>query len=156
MITVQSLTFFKHLSVTCFLSFPQLWGSSQQPKLWYYFVFMVNIETGLLQPKISSNTSNFASSNALIQRCSLKPVSHLFKKNCVICLIESPLKIMKNAFHFILKALSLLKIFKLLSQLFGHVGKTTWLEKKGNFKIYDVTTWFTNNCNTHIAQYLTK
>ena len=25
-----------------------------------------------------------------------------------------------------------------------------------NFKIYDVTTWLTNNCNTHIAQYLTK
>ena len=25
-----------------------------------------------------------------------------------------------------------------------------------NFKIHDVTTWLTNNCNTHIAQYLTK
>ena len=28
---------------------------------------------------------------------------------------ESPLKMMKNAFHFILKALSVLKIFKFLS-----------------------------------------
>ena len=27
---------------------------------------------------------------------------------------------------------------------------------KFNFKIFDVTTWFTNNYNTHIAQYLTK
>ena len=27
---------------------------------------------------------------------------------------------------------------------------------KVNFKIHDVTTWFTNNCNTHIGQYLTK
>ena len=27
---------------------------------------------------------------------------------------------------------------------------------KVNFKIHDVTTWFTNNCNTHIAQYFTK
>ena len=46
------------------------------------------------------------------------------KNICVICLIESPLKMMKNAFYFILKALSVLKIFTFLSQLFGHVGKT--------------------------------
>ena len=45
------------------------------------------------------------------------------KKNCVICLIESPL-MMKNDFYFILKALFVLKLFKFLSQLFGHVGKT--------------------------------
>ena len=29
-------------------------------------------------------------------------------------------------------------------------------EYKINFKIYDVTTWETNNCNTHIAQYLNE
>ena len=46
------------------------------------------------------------------------------KKNCVIGLIESPLKLKKNAFYFILGALFVLKIFKFLSQLFGHVGKT--------------------------------
>ena len=46
------------------------------------------------------------------------------KKKCVICLIKSPLKLMKNAFYFILKALFVLKIFKFLSQLFRHVGKT--------------------------------
>ena len=63
---------------------------------------------------------------------------------------------MKNAFYFILKALFVLKIFKFLSQLFGHAEKTTWLESKFNFKIHDVTTWFKNNCNTHITQYLTK
>ena len=49
--------------------------------------------------------------------------SHLPKK-CVIGLIESPLKMMKNAFYFILKAFLVLKIFKFLSQLFSHVGKT--------------------------------
>ena len=37
------------------------------------------------------------------------------KKICVICLIESPLKMMKNAFYFILKAIFILKIFKFLS-----------------------------------------
>ena len=43
---------------------------------------------------------------------------------------------MKNAFYFFLKAL---------------------LKKdKVNFKIYDVTTWLTNNFNTHIDQYFKK
>ena len=36
---------------------------------------------------------------------------------------ESPLKKMKNAFHFTLKALFVLKIFKFLFWLFGHVEK---------------------------------
>ena len=74
------------------------------------------------------------------------------KNNCVICLIENLLEIMKNAFYFILKAFVVLKIFKFLSRLFGHVGK----KDKVNFKIHGVTTGFTNNCNTHITQYLTK
>ena len=38
---------------------------------------------------------------------------------------------MKNAFYFIIKALFFLKIFKFLSRLFGHVGKTAQLERKG-------------------------
>ena len=46
------------------------------------------------------------------------------KTNCVICLIESPLKMMKSAFYLILKAVFVLKIFKFLSRLFGHVRKT--------------------------------
>ena len=62
-------------------------------------------------------------------KASLKSDFHLPKKNCVICLLESPLKIAKNAFYFILEALFVLKIFKLLSWLFGHVGKTAWLER---------------------------
>ena len=36
---------------------------------------------------------------------------------------ESPLKMMKNAFYFTLKALFVLKIFNFLSGLFGHVEK---------------------------------
>ena len=43
------------------------------------------------------------------------------KNICVICLIESPLTMMKNAFYY---ALFVLKLFKFLSRLFGHVGKT--------------------------------
>ena len=64
--------------------------------------------------------------------------------------IESPLKMMKNAFYLTSKALFIHKIFKFLSWHFGHVAK--WLEKKNrvNFKIYGVTVWLSNNCNTHI------
>ena len=29
-------------------------------------------------------------------------------------------------------------------------------EHRGSFKIYDVTTWLTNNYNTYITQYLMK
>ena len=43
--------------------------------------------------------------------------------------MESPLKMMKNVFYLILKALFVLKIFKFLSWLFGHVEKTAWLER---------------------------
>ena len=58
----------------------------------------------------------------------LKSDSHV-SKNCVICLIKSPLDMMKNAFYFILKARFVLKIFKFLSRLFSHVGKMAWLER---------------------------
>ena len=49
-----------------------------------------------------------------------------------------------------------LKIFKFLSLLFGHVRKRLDKKDKVDFRIYDVATWGTNNYNTHIAQYLKK
>ena len=54
-----------------------------------------------------------------------------FKTNCVNCFIETPLKMIKNAFYFIWKALFGLKIFKFLSWFFGHghVEETAWLER---------------------------
>ena len=51
-----------------------------------------------------------------------------YKKAC-ICLYESQLKMMKNVFYFILKALFVLKILKFLSRLFAHVEKTALLER---------------------------
>ena len=71
----------------------------------------------------------------------LKSDSHLPKKKCIICFIESPLKMMKNAFYFISKALFILKIFKFLSWLLGHVGKQLDWKDKVNFRIHDVTSW---------------
>ena len=47
----------------------------------------------------------WAELHILLQSC-LNSESHLPKKNCVICFIESPLKMVKNAFYFILKLLS--------------------------------------------------
>ena len=44
----------------------------------------------------------------------------------------------------------------LLSWLFGHVAKRLDKKDKADFKFYDVTVWLTNNCNTHIDQYLEK
>ena len=70
--------------------------------------------------------------------------------------IESPLKMMKNTFYFTIKALFVIKIFKFLPWLVGHVKKRLDSKYKVNFKIYDVTAWFTHNCNTYIAQHLTK
>ena len=59
---------------------------------------------------------------------------------------------MKNDFHVILKALLILKIFKFLSLIFGHIKNRLDWKDKVDFKIYDVK----NNCNTHIDQYLSK
>ena len=70
---------------------------------------------------------------------------------------KNPLKTMKNAFHFTLKYFFVLKIhvLKFLSGLFCHV-ETAWLEDKVNSKSqrWKQTTLETNNCNTHIVQYL--
>ena len=48
---------------------------------------------------------------------------------CFIYFNESPLKMMKNTFYFILKVLFILKLFKFLSWVFGHVEKTAWLDQ---------------------------
>ena len=70
--------------------------------------------------------------------------------------IESPLKMMKNAFYFTSKAFFVLKVFKFLSWLFGHVAKQLDLKDKANFKFYGIIAWLKDNCSTHIAQYLEK
>ena len=75
------------------------------------------------------------------------------KKNCVICFIEIPLKMIKNAFYLTSGALFVLKIFKFLSWPFGHVAERLDKKDKVNSKFYGVTACLTNNCNRHIAQY---
>ena len=53
----------------------------------------------------------------------------LSKKKIFPCLNDSPSKMMKIFFYFIIKPLFVLNIFKFLSWLFGHVGKAAWLER---------------------------
>ena len=53
---------------------------------------------------------------------------------------EIPLKMMKNA-YFTSLALFVLKIFKFLSWLFGHIAKQLDSKDRVNLKFYDVTVW---------------
>ena len=67
--------------------------------------------------KIGTSRFSFGATFGLIEYAfdvTLKSDSHL-PKQCVICFIESPLKMMKNGFYFILKALFVLKVFKFSS-----------------------------------------
>ena len=69
---------------------------------------------------------------------------------------ESLLKIMENPYYFTSTASFVLKIFKFLSWLFGHVAKRLDKKDKVNFKFHEVTPWLRNNFDTHIAKYLEK
>ena len=64
----------------------------------------------------------------------------------------------KNAFYFIRKGLFVLNIFKFLSCFFWACRKNSLIRKISfiSIKLYDVTTWLTNNYDTHIIQYFTK
>ena len=62
---------------------------------------------------------NLSELNIILKR--MKETNRNFVNNIMI---EIPLKMMKNVFYFILKALFVHKIFKFFSRRFGHVGKT--------------------------------
>ena len=72
--------------------------------------------------------------------------------------VQRPLKMVANAFSFILKALFVLEIYRFLFWLFVFVEKR--LDKKAmvNIKIYEVTDWRRNtdwarsNYNTHVPK----
>ena len=56
----------------------------------------------------------------------------------------------------LLEALSVLQLLKFLSRLFDDAAKKLDNKAKVNFKVYDIATWETNNCNSYIAQNLKK
>ena len=89
--------------------------------LLYWKLLSINISLQLFQniivfaENICNVSDNLPVTKQARQKVALKLDSPLPKKNCVIGSIESSLKIMKNAFYFILKALFVLKIFQFLS-----------------------------------------
>ena len=86
------------------------WNVNQEQKM--AEVLLRSCQEGMNKNKMSIN-----------QKVKLKlKLTLTFQKKCIICFVE--ITMMKNAFYFILKALFILKIFKFLSGLFGHVGKT--------------------------------
>ena len=58
---------------------------------------------------------NHSGLSSAVAKCQIESRTLTFQKNCVICLIESPLKMMKNVFYFILKAIFVLQVLKFLS-----------------------------------------
>ena len=78
------------------------------------------------------------------------------KKIALFASVKGLLKMMIDFFYFILKTVFVLQIFRFLSWLFGHLEKTSRLETRLISKLYDVTTWLTNNNKTHIPQQLKK
>ena len=79
----------------------------------------------------------FFSSINEINRLLSKGMSYIYfkvglspsKKNCFTWFNKNPLKMMKSASNFILKAPFVLEIFKFLSWFFVRVEKTAWLKR---------------------------
>ena len=63
---------------------------------------------------------------------------------------------MKNAFYFILKLFLFSRYLRFCHDFLVMKKKRLDWKDKVNFEIHDITTWLTNNCNTHIVQYLKK
>ena len=59
----------------------------------------------------------------------LRPILLKVRPSKLKFMLFARLKMMKNAFYFIFKALFVQKIFKFLPRLFGHVGKTARSER---------------------------
>ena len=57
---------------------------------------------------------------------------------------------------FFISAEKLFLFSRHLNFCLDHVEKQLDYKDEANFKIYDVTTWLTNNYNKYIVQYLTK
>ena len=93
--------------------------------------FLVKVKYVEIKNQLVSKTKSCSKdffNNTSYLKISLKSDPHLPKIFIIICFNDSPSKMMKNAFYFILKAVFVLKIFKLLSWFFGHVEWTPWLE----------------------------
>ena len=103
-------------------------------------------QTSLLFGRINSGKADSSFPVLLITRSGscLKSNSQLPKK--LFYLLQS-----RPAFYFILKILFVFNGLKFCPDFFGNVWKRLGKKAKINFKIDDVTTWETNNCNKNIS-----
>ena len=67
------------------------------------------------------------------------------KKKFITCFNDSPSKMMKNAFYFILKAFCSLDNLSFCLDFLGMQKKRLDQKDKINFEIYDVTAWLAMN-----------
>ena len=119
--------------------------------IWYLF----NFSTENNAHKIVTKERAAGWSNSLMRQ-SWKIIKGILSYLRQFLATESPLKMIKNTFDFTSKGVFILKIFKFLFWLFGHVAKQLDKKDKINFKFCNFTAWFKNNRNTHIAQYFEK
>ena len=113
-----------------FSTLTNIFMKEKKTKHWIILWFLTN-KTPYQGRFIYKNvTKEFSSKKTNFKRCFIEVGLLPSKKSCFICLNESPLKMMKDVFNVILKALFVLKIFKFSSWLFGQVEKTAWLEGK--------------------------
>ena len=83
-----------------------------------YRLLLFGLETGLTGQKRSSSDCHQPIKQSPLLPAKFiipHPTPHIPQTFLFICFNENPLKIMKNAFYFILKALFVLKIFEFLS-----------------------------------------
>ena len=98
-------------------------------KMHYKYLQFIDESTSLASFKLFCYSEGIHSQkrphlHICMQACVFIKVGLSSSKKNGCCSIENPLIMMKNAFYFILKSLFVLKIFKFLSRLFGHVGNS--------------------------------
>ena len=125
--------------------------------LWDVIVdyFTLNIFSSLKWKKWIFNRKRILSTDLYcVQNVALQIIKGPLLGQRQFLAIESPFKLMKNAFYFMLKTLSILEIFTFLFWLSGYIKQDN--KAVVGFKIYDVTDCTANNYNAHITQYLKK
>ena len=97
------------------------WFWSYKLWLWLQYWIFWYFDVAMLLSLSTVSDESFISATYLFRKVNVR----LFKKKKIVllCFDESSLKLKKNTFYYILKAIFVLKIFIVLSHLFGHTEK---------------------------------
>ena len=93
------------------------WFWSHKLWLWLQYWIFWYFDVAMLLSLSTVSDESFISATYLFRKVNVR----LFKKKKIVllCFDESSLKLKKNTFYYILKAIFILKIFIVLSHLFG-------------------------------------